>query len=429
MKGNKLTNFLIIVSFFFGFVSMNTECWAQTNIPIITRPGEQRSPLISGKYIVYTEQHPDSEVPFAYNIETGLDQQIIEGIRPDSFWVSDGNYLVDYWYGHGDIEPPGMAIINLDTNETIATITGQKPDHWKKPYGPQISGNLVVYYEISPDGYIPYIYDISKRQEEELVYDNGNKLGNFEPSAIDKNIIVGMKPAGVGVQEIWAYVLNDQNKVVSGSERFIYKSDINIALNIYIQVAGKNILWKPTACTPDFTCRSSLYLYNLETGETRKLIPWRRNFGGAYPKISEDFIVFRYSDIWAIDLKNYQWILLAGGGLLPDVSHRKVVWGGNDIYGTDLSRFIRGDADGDGTVQGVTTDAIFLLKYLFSGGPKPPCLEAADVDNDGNLTITDATYLLNYNFRGGPAPSAPFPMPGPDPQPFSKSLGCEQSLP
>lgn len=77
--------------------------------------------------------------------------------------------------------------------------------------------------------------------------------------------------------------------------------------------------------------------------------------------------------------------------------------------------FVRGDANAHGGVN--ITDAIYILNYLFRGGPSPPCREAIDANEDGGVNLTDAVYLLNYLFRGGPPPPAPHPdcgTPGPN---------------
>jgi hypothetical protein len=55
------------------------------------------------------------------------------------------------------------------------------------------------------------------------------------------------------------------------------------------------------------------------------------------------------------------------------------------------------------------TDGIYVLNYLFLGGPAPPCLAAANANGDGVLNITDGIYILNFLFLGGPPPAAPYP--------------------
>ena len=75
--------------------------------------------------------------------------------------------------------------------------------------------------------------------------------------------------------------------------------------------------------------------------------------------------------------------------------------------GLAQSRFLRGDANGDGTVF-AAVDALFILRYWFTGGNTPPCLAATDVDGNGSPTsIVDPLYLLEWQFAGGDAPPAP----------------------
>ncbi len=85
------------------------------------------------------------------------------------------------------------------------------------------------------------------------------------------------------------------------------------------------------------------------------------------------------------------------------------------------ARLRRGDVDGSGAVQ--LTDAVFLLDYLFRGGPPPPCDDAADANDDGGANLADAVTVLDYLFRGGRRP----PDPGPDGcglDPTPDSLSC-----
>ncbi|MGQ9590347.1 MAG: dockerin type I repeat-containing protein [Planctomycetota bacterium] len=69
--------------------------------------------------------------------------------------------------------------------------------------------------------------------------------------------------------------------------------------------------------------------------------------------------------------------------------------------------FVRGDANADGGIN--ITDGIYVLNFLFLGGPEPPCGEASDTNGDGGVNITDGIYVLNFLFLGGPEPPAPYP--------------------
>ena len=54
--------------------------------------------------------------------------------------------------------------------------------------------------------------------------------------------------------------------------------------------------------------------------------------------------------------------------------------------------------------------------FLFTGGVQPPCPDAADTNDDGNVDISDAVTALAFLFTGGAAPPAPGPEAcGPDP--------------
>ena len=61
-----------------------------------------------------------------------------------------------------------------------------------------------------------------------------------------------------------------------------------------------------------------------------------------------------------------------------------------------------GDADGNG--QLTISDAVYLINFVFSGGPPPDPIDLGDADCTRTVTISDAVYLIRYIFAGGPAP-------------------------
>jgi hypothetical protein len=63
-----------------------------------------------------------------------------------------------------------------------------------------------------------------------------------------------------------------------------------------------------------------------------------------------------------------------------------------------------GNADGSGAVD--ISDVVYLISYIFSGGPAPLPLLNGDVNCDSAVDISDAVYLIAYIFSGGPAPCA-----------------------
>ena len=65
-------------------------------------------------------------------------------------------------------------------------------------------------------------------------------------------------------------------------------------------------------------------------------------------------------------------------------------------------------------------DAIQTLGYLFLGRRAPPCMDAADTNDDGDVDVTDPTSTLRYLFSGN------FPLNVlPDTDPSPDELDCE----
>lgn len=62
-----------------------------------------------------------------------------------------------------------------------------------------------------------------------------------------------------------------------------------------------------------------------------------------------------------------------------------------------------GDANGDGQVN--VLDIVYLINYLFLGGPAPYLLANGDPNSDCIVNVTDIVYLINYIFIWGPESS------------------------
>jgi hypothetical protein len=65
---------------------------------------------------------------------------------------------------------------------------------------------------------------------------------------------------------------------------------------------------------------------------------------------------------------------------------------------------IRGNIDYDPDDIVDISDLVYLVDFMFTGGPRPPCMWEADLDDDGLVDISDLNYLVDYMFNGGPAP-------------------------
>ena len=69
---------------------------------------------------------------------------------------------------------------------------------------------------------------------------------------------------------------------------------------------------------------------------------------------------------------------------------------------SDIVRRVKpGDANVDGKVS--VSDVVYLINYLFKGGPEPWCAYS-DANGDAKISVSDVVYLINYLFKGGPPP-------------------------
>jgi hypothetical protein len=79
----------------------------------------------------------------------------------------------------------------------------------------------------------------------------------------------------------------------------------------------------------------------------------------------------------------------------------------NGLVVLQLSQVSCGDADGSGAVE--IGDAVYIINYIFGGGPAPNPMLTADADCSGSVSIADAVVVINYIFGGGPIPCSSCP--------------------
>ena len=71
------------------------------------------------------------------------------------------------------------------------------------------------------------------------------------------------------------------------------------------------------------------------------------------------------------------------------------------IYIEDMG-YGPGDANVDSDVN--VGDIVFLINYIFKGGPVPEMLNWADANADCSINVGDPVHLINYVFNSGPEP-------------------------
>lgn len=73
------------------------------------------------------------------------------------------------------------------------------------------------------------------------------------------------------------------------------------------------------------------------------------------------------------------------------------------IFVDNEGEYILGDANRDGIIN--VGDVVYLVAYLYKGGPAPNPTESGDCNCDGIVNVGDVVYLVSYLYKGGPVPS------------------------
>ncbi|MDH4035723.1 MAG: M28 family peptidase, partial [candidate division Zixibacteria bacterium] len=73
-----------------------------------------------------------------------------------------------------------------------------------------------------------------------------------------------------------------------------------------------------------------------------------------------------------------------------------------NLFGESVVLGEHGDIDNNGQID--IGDLVYLVDYMFLGGPPPPVMNSADVDASCQIDIADLIYVVVYFFDGGPLP-------------------------
>lgn len=114
-----------------------------------------------------------------------------------------------------------------------------------------------------------------------------------------------------------------------------------------------------------------------------------------------------FGDSSAIDLSGYGTKMPEFSGLLA--TYEPITVNGL-IHYSSCCQGIRGNIDNDPAQEINIVDLVYLVNFMFNGGPEPPCWKEANVNGDifEQVNIEDLVYLVSYMFSGGPAPAVCF---------------------
>jgi len=74
----------------------------------------------------------------------------------------------------------------------------------------------------------------------------------------------------------------------------------------------------------------------------------------------------------------------------------------SDTYVYTTASTVAGDVNANGSIT--SADIIYMVTYVFKGGPAPVVPNHGDVNCDGNDTSADIIYLVGFVFKGGSPP-------------------------
>lgn len=123
------------------------------------------------------------------------------------------------------------------------------------------------------------------------------------------------------------------------------------------------------------------------------------------------FIAGMWAGVYVVNISNPLNPVLAGSFETPGIAWDVAVTD-NHIYLADNfglasltyepGTIFCGDASGNGDIN--VGDAVFLINYIFKGGPAPQPVCIGDANGNGDVNVGDAVFLIAYIFSGGPPP-------------------------
>jgi len=122
---------------------------------------------------------------------------------------------------------------------------------------------------------------------------------------------------------------------------------------------------------------------------------WEISIGALPNSLNLDSLTGIISGI-ALDTGNFSFTVLVKDSSAPQKSDTQNL----TLTIQPGAPFLRGDANGDSKVS--VGDVVYIINYLFKGGPAPSPLDKANTNCDGTISIADVVYLINYLFKGGP---------------------------
>jgi len=323
---------------------------------------------------------------------------------------------------------PSISVDN-DTNTHVTWYddrTGNYEIYWDKRVEPDITPTKIETYpdDIYEDDLVTIEVTVENIGDNyasnisvEFLLDNiTNDIQIINLSSQSSEIIMFNMIAGFGLQEILINV-DSENKIIESNEQNNNAAEYITCYRIS-EFSNSSI---PAYVTLDHSVEIDVTIENVPD----PIISGTQNNVGLFVEyISTDFfknaqIRIEYNEeqlgetpesslkmyYWDIyDYNGEQWVCIEDSGVntiedyvWANVSHLCI------FAPLSTGQIVCGDADGSGGVD--IDDVVYLINYIFSGGPEPvPDVCVGDADGSGGVDIDDVVYLISYIFSGVPEP-------------------------
>jgi glucose/arabinose dehydrogenase len=371
-------------------------------------------------------------------IDTGNERGLLGlAFHPD--YANNGYFFVDYVDNSGNTViarfkvSSDANVADRDSFLVLLTITQPYENH---------KGGMLAFGPNDGYLYIGMGDGGSGGDPENRAQDDGQLLGKMLRIDVDHGSPYAIPPdnpfngPGLPLDEIWAKGLRNPWRYsfdrLTGN-LFIADVGQNLYEEINFQPAsssgGENYGWRlmegnhcynpPVDCDPG-GLTYPIYEYTHGGTPSRCAVTGGYVYrGNAIPNLSGTYFFgdycsgqvwsFRYDGIDITKFTERTTQLVPGNGLSINNISSFGEDGAGNLYIVDLDGEVyritwrHGDVNDDETLD--VGDVVYLIEYLFRGGPAPAPLESGDTNCDGVVNAGDVVFLINYLFKGGPASS------------------------
>ncbi|MFH1916660.1 MAG: hypothetical protein ABIJ21_05320 [Nanoarchaeota archaeon] len=225
-------------------------------IPLITDTNPQRSPDISGNYVIYTERVDSQYDVFAMNTLTKVITQVTATTATETLLRIDGNHII-YMRTDGN---PDIFLYDIQTG-TETRLTNDTSYEQKL----EISGNLITYQKTIDGQSAIYVQDITTGTIRTLPYQGYNSDAKISGNILAYTSYRGGIPEGGGNVYYWNMDENKEYTVATGPMNQLIvgvnsKNLLYYDINPQTEGTGRFIVYDLATTT-----KTELPIYNIPT--------------------------------------------------------------------------------------------------------------------------------------------------------------------